>query len=112
MGDTTRRWPSAAQMAAKLMTRVAADNPSLNPVLAASIEASLTTWFTSGGHTEERKTSRLTEKLKDSIEIGAFGPMFEADGTTHTQAGEIWKAFDAIYSVAFLAQFDEEGQLL
>ena len=69
-------------------------------------------WFLGGGHTEERKTSRLTEKLKDSLEIGAFGPVFEADGTTRTKVGEIYEAFDQIYNLAFLAQFDEEGELI
>ncbi len=68
-------------------------------------------WFQGGGHTVERKISRLTEKLKDAMELGAFGPLFDADGTTRTPLGEAFFAFKDIYAEAFLAQFNEEGDL-
>ena len=108
------RYPNSTEMATKLMMQVNADVPGIssNPVLAAAVEAALTAWFAGGGHVLARKHERLTEKLKLAVEAGKFGPLLEADGTTPTKVGEIFKAFRDIYNEAFLAQFDEEGELL
>lgn len=110
MPVTTRRWPTAAQMAGKMMVRVKADNPLVrDTALGTAVEASIEAWFDAGGHTIERKLARLTEKLKDQIELGAFGPLMEASGVVRTPVGDVFKAFQDIYEINFLALFDEEG---
>ncbi len=100
MPETTRRWPTGAQMAAKVMTRVSNENPGIanNPVLEAAVTASIEAWFAGGGHDIERKISRLTEQLKNSLERGDF-----------TTVAPVLVAFREIYDTDFLAQFDEEG---
>lgn len=77
----------------------------------------------------EFKILRLTEKLKDSIEAGRFGPLFvDAEGNKYTgqitnpndlplgvsatQAYEIWRAFKDIYTLSVLELYDEEGNLI
>lgn len=66
----------------------------------------------------ERKVLRLTEKLRDGIDRGDFGPLvvpntLGADGLPIlTPAGHIANVFRTIYTPEFLDQFDEEGELL
>jgi hypothetical protein len=79
------------------------------------------------GYSLEHKTSRLTEKLKDSIEARNFGPLFVNDdgdevmpadyepaNPSHhtTQAYDIWLAFKDIYTMTTLDCFDEEGNFI
>ena len=101
-------------MGAKIIVRVASDNPGVNnnPTLQAAVQGSIEGWFDGGGHTLERKISRLTEKLKDAMEAGSFGDLFEPDGTTRTLVGVVFEAFQDVYNTDFLALFDEEGELL
>lgn len=77
----------------------------------------------------EFKILRLTERLKDKIEAGGFGPLFvDTEGNDYTgqirdtndppfgveatQAYHIWRAFKDIYTLSLLEQFDEEGNLI
>jgi hypothetical protein len=88
----------------------------------------LKAFYSGQGFVIERKLARLTEKLKDAIEAGKFGPLFvddegnpipteivndpEAPGVNATQAYRIWRAFRNIYSLSVLDQVDEEGELV
>jgi hypothetical protein len=76
-----------------------------------AVAACFERYFMSEGHQIERKLSRLTERLKGAIEAGNFGPLFESDGTTRTQVGEIFAAFQSIYKLSTLNSVDEEGNL-
>lgn len=74
--------------------------------------------FQSIGYHWEHKVLRLTEKLKDSIDNGAFGPLtvpnsVGTDGQKiRTPVGEIALMFRDIYTREFLELFDEEGNML
>lgn len=127
MAQTTRRWPTAAQMADRLDARM--DSVvGLPPAIRARVKEEIAGYYSGLGHTIERKLSRLTEKLKDAIEAERFGPLFVDDagnpidkttvtdptapGVNPTQAYQIWRAFRDIYSKDVLDSVDEEGELL
>jgi hypothetical protein len=68
--------------------------------------------------TYERKVLRLTERLRDMIQRGEFGPLsvpntLDENGMPiPTPAGGIAMALADIYTPEFLDMFDEEGNLL
>ena len=65
MPVTTRRWPTATQMAAKIMARIVLDNPGIanNPLLRDAVEASVTVWFQGGGHSPGAEMLKGTGRL-------------------------------------------------
>lgn len=117
-----REWFNSDKIAQRMIDKLGNEVPQGR---AAFIRALLTDAF-SGLYGIEFKILRLTEKLKDSIEQGAFGPLFvDAGGNPvapqnydpdaghqTTQAYEIWRAFKDIYTLNVLEQFDEDGNLL
>lgn len=129
MADTTRRWPSVAEIAQRMRAHAEAD-PDFNtsPAMLNAIEAWVARFHNNQGFLIERKLARLTEKLKDAIEAEQFGPLFVDDdgnpipketvndltapGVNATQAYQIWRAFRNIYSLDVLDNVDEEGELL
>jgi hypothetical protein len=104
------------------------DFASLSDARKLKVRDKLKAFYSGQGFVIERKLARLTEKLKDAIEAGKFGPLFvddegnpipteivndpEAPGVNATQAYRIWRAFRNIYSLSVLDQVDEEGELV
>lgn len=118
---TQRRWPTKREVAEKMRARLVevvpgnilnriGDHPQIDAILEDCYEVM--------GYDVERKISRLTERLKDAIFAGAFGPLVipntvDVNGNQiPTPVGEIAMAFRDIYTEDFLALFDEEGNLL
>ncbi len=127
MPDIRPQWPTSADFAEKVMVKLERDHgpevtPKRGPMRDAVEELFKTVWWSYG-----RKASRLCEKLKLSIEVEAFGPLFvDADRNriapadydpenpdhTTTQAYQIFLAFKDIYKSDYLDQVDEEGNPL
>lgn len=117
-----REWLSSKAIADNLMERIKDDVPQGR---IAALKMLLEDGF-SGMYGIEFKILRLTEKLKDAIEAGNFGPLFvdaegnpvrpqdydPARGHQHTQAYDIWRAFRDIYTMDVLENVDEDGNLL
>lgn len=103
--STTRRWQTREEWAEKIVTRLEASFPGAIQLQRGEIKTDLITWL-AGGFVIERKLSRLTEMLKDSIQGGKFGPIVPG-----SQADDILQAFKLIYTQGFLDTIDEEGNL-
>lgn len=102
---TARRWQTREEWAEKIVTRLEASFPGAIQLQRGEIKTDLITWL-AGGFVVERKLSRLTEMLKDSIQAGRFGPIVPG-----SQADDILQTFKQIYTREFLDTIDEEGNL-
>lgn len=62
-------------------------------------------------YTIEFKIARLCEQLKDSIERGDYGPLYD-DQNNPTQAGAIFETISSIYTKSVLDCYDENGNYI
>ena len=121
------QWPTAADFAEKVMISLERDHAPEVTTKRVSMKTAVEGLFKTPWWLYARKMSRLCEKLKLSIEVEAFGPLFvDADGNriapadydpenpdhTTTQAYQIFLAFKDIYRTEYLDQVDEEGEPL
>lgn len=102
---TTRRWPTRAEWAEKIVVRIEASFPDMIGTKRAQLRADLIQWL-GGSFIIERKIARLTEILKDGIETGKFGAIVPG-----SQGDDILQAFKDIYTLEILDAVDEEGNL-
>jgi hypothetical protein len=116
-------WLTSDRVATVVRNKIAERWPGVTVVAASTeLHAEIQTAYELTGYTREFKILRLCEKLKDSIEAGAFGPLYvdpvdghpvtPADPHVKTQAYDIWKAMYDIYDEALLECFDEEGNYI
>jgi hypothetical protein len=119
-----RKWLNSDEISGRICDTLEKEHPTLATSRANLIERFKDAF--SGMYGIEFKILRLTEKLKDAIEAGQFGPLFTDEngnpvaaqqydaskGHLTTQAYEIWRAFKDIYTMDVLNAVDEDGNLL
>lgn len=110
--STERKWPSPAEVAEQLRTRLEAAHPTVFGrvgYLGQRLQTALTEW-NGEMFVMEKKLSRLYEKWKDAVGRGVYGPL--AEGGKLTPLGEAYADLQAMHTVDVLNAVDEEGNLI
>jgi hypothetical protein len=107
-----REWIPTSVIAGTIIDCIEAQFPQIqNLNVRAEVMATIEQcWIDNIGYGTERKISRLTEMLKDAVSGGVYGPLSDANGIT--ALGMAYQDWHNIYTEAFLANFDEDGNLI
>jgi hypothetical protein len=113
-----REWAPVSELAGILKDCVETEFPQIkNMNISVEVQTTIEQCYLNNvGYGDERKISRLNEKIRDAVGTETYGPLLEGiDGNgdpVFTPLGMLYNDWLQIQIPAFLANFDEEGELI
>lgn len=110
-----REWVRPIDIVKLQINAVREAHPNVTRAQLENLAEALAQGVRDAGLGREFKVLRLTERLKDALEAGFYGPRYEPNTVDVngdriiTPIGQVYEDFRRIYSMDFLDQHDEDG---